>query len=166
MLLQIIFIAFSVAVLGFAILTVTARNMFHAALALVGTLFGVAVLYILLEAEFLAVVQVMVYIGAIATLIVFAIMLSRNMMRRDIHSVNDQWTEGLVAAVLLFALLALVISRTGWQSVVAAASAPADAIPRLGTALVGDYVIPFEVASVLLLVGMVGAIIIAREREQ
>jgi len=164
MLPQIVFIACSVAVLGFAILTVTARNMFHAALALVGALFGVAVLYILLEAEFLAVVQVMVYVGAIATLIVFAIMLSRNMMRRDIRSANDQWMAGLVAAVLLFVLLALVVTRTGWQSVVAAA--PADAIPAIGSELVGDYVIPFEVASVLLLVGMVGAIIIAREREQ
>jgi NADH-quinone oxidoreductase subunit J len=163
MLLQIVFIVFSIAVLGFAALTVTTRNMFHAALALVGALFGVAALYILLEAEFLAVVQIMVYVGAIATLIVFAIMLSRNMMRRDIRSVNDQWIEGLVAAVLLFALLALVLTRTGWQTVTAAA--PGDAIPGIGNALVGDFVIPFEVASVLLLVGMVGAIIIARERE-
>jgi NADH-quinone oxidoreductase subunit J len=164
MLLQIVFIVFSIAVLGFAILTVTTRNMFHAALALVGALFGVAALYILLEAEFLAVVQVMVYVGAIATLIVFAIMLSRNMMRRDIRSANDQWVEGVVAAVLLFALLVLVLTRTGWQTV--AAAAPTDVVPGIGAALVGDYVIPFEVASVLLLVAMVGAIIIARERER
>lgn len=164
MLLQILFIVFSIAVLGLAILTVTVRNMFHASLTLVGSLFGVAALYILLEAEFLAVVQVMVYVGAIATLIIFAIMLSRNIMRRDIRSANDQWIEGLVAAVLLFIVLGLVVSRTGWQTV--SAAAPADAIPAIGSALVGEYVIPFEVASVLLLVGMVGAIIIARERER
>jgi len=164
MLLQIVFIGFSIAVLGFAILTVTVRSMFHASLTLMGVLFGVAALYILLEAEFLAVVQVMVYVGAIATLIIFAIMLSRNIMRRDIRSVNDQWLEGLVAAVLLFVVLALVLSRAGWQTVTAAA--PADTIPAIGLALVGEYVIPFEVASVLLLVAMVGAIIIARDKEQ
>jgi len=164
MLLQIVFIVFSIAVLGLAILTVTVRSMFHASLTLMGVLFGVAALYILLEAEFLAVVQVMVYVGAIATLIIFAIMLSRNIMRRDIRSANDQWIEGLVVAVLLFVVLAVVLSRTGWQTVTA--FEPADAIPAIGSALVGDYVIPFEVASVLLLVAMVGAIIIAREREQ
>lgn len=160
--LQILFIVFSLAVLGFAVLTVTARKMFHAALALVGALFSVAALYILLEAEFLAVVQVMVYVGAIATLIVFAIMLSRDMMRRDIRSVNDQWLAGLIAALLLFLLLAFVVTRTGWGTVTAAV--PTDAIPMLGGLLVSDYLVVFEVASVLLLVGMIGAIIIARER--
>lgn len=164
MLLPILFIFFSIAVLGFALLVVTTRNMFHAALFLVGALFSVAALYILLEAEFLAVVQILIYVGAIATLIVFAIMLSRNIMRRDIRAANDQWVEGVVAAVLLFVLLALVLSRASWPTI--SAAAPPDAIPGIGRALVSDYVIPFEVASVLLLVGMVGAIIIARERER
>jgi NADH:ubiquinone oxidoreductase subunit 6 (subunit J) len=163
MLLSIVFIVMSVAVLGFAVLTVTARKMFDAALFLVGALFGVAVLYVLLEAEFLAVVQVMVYVGAIATLIVFAIMLSRNMMRRDIRGANEQWAAGLVAALLLFVILAVVITGTGWQT--ATVQPAPDMIGGIGQALVGDYVVPFEVASVLLLAGMVGAIIIARERE-
>jgi NADH:ubiquinone oxidoreductase subunit 6 (subunit J) len=161
--LQIVFVVFSLAVLGFAILTVTARNMFHAALSLVGALFGVAGLYVLLEAEFLAIIQVMVYVGAIATLIVFAIMLSRHMMRRDIRSANDQWLAGLLVALLLFLLLGLVVTRTGWQTVTTAV--PADEILLIGQLLVSDYVVVFEVASVLLLVGMIGAIIIARERE-
>lgn len=163
MLLPIVFIVVSAAVLGFAVLTVTARNMFNAALCLVGALFGVAGLFVLLETEFLAVVQVMVYVGAIATLIVFAIMLSRDMMRRDIRGTNEQWIEGLVAATLLFALLAVLVARVDWPE--GAALVKANRITDLGIALVGEYVIPFEVASVVLLVGMIGAIIIARERE-
>ena len=161
MLLQILFGLFGLAVLGFAILTVTARSMFNAALALVGALFGVAAIFLLLEAEFLFVVQVMVYVGAIATLIVFAIMLSRNMMKKDIRSSNDQWIEGIVVAALLFIVLAAVLTRAAWPA--AAPTVRGDAIVGIGTTLVDDFVVPFEVASVLLLVAMIGAIIIARE---
>jgi len=163
MLLQILFILFSILVLGSATMVVTVRSMFHAALFLVTSFLGVAALYILLEAEFLAVVQILIYVGAIATLIVFAIMLSRNLMRRDIRAANDQWAVGTIVAALLFALLAFILVRTEWRTITAAV--PPDAITRIGQALVGDYVIPFEVASVLLLVGMIGAIIIAREKE-
>jgi NADH-quinone oxidoreductase subunit J len=161
MLVQILFGVISLVVLGFAVLTVTARSMFNAALSLVGALFGVAAIFLLMEAEFLAVVQVMVYVGAIATLIVFAIMLSRNMMKRDIRSANDQWIEGIVVATLLFVLLAAVLTRAAWPTV--SPEVPRDAIVGIGQQLVGDFVIPFEVASVLLLVAMIGAIIIARE---
>lgn len=163
MLLQILFWLISIMVLGSAILVVTVRSMFHAALFLVATFFGVAALYILLEAEFLAVVQILIYVGAIATLIIFAIMLSRNVMRRDIRAANDQWFAGMIVAAMLFLSLVFILVRTGWRTVTTAV--PPDAISRIGQALVGNYVLPFEVASVLLLVGMVGAIIIARERE-
>ena len=163
MLLQVIFILLSAATLGAALLMVTSRTLFHSALFMAASFLGIAGLYILLEAEFLAVVQILIYVGAIATLIVFAIMLSRGGMRGVTHVVNEQWPIVALGAVLLFAVLASLIDRAAWP--VRQEAPPADVIARLGEGFVGPYVIPFEVASVLLVVALIGAIIIARERE-
>ena len=105
----------------------------------------------------------LVYVGAIATLIIFAIMLSRGVMDPKQPRFNEQW--GLVGgfAALLFVGAGAVVTRVAWP--VAAGDVPADAITQLGADFVGAYVVPFEVASVLLVVAMIGAIIIARERE-
>lgn len=160
---QVMFIVLSLVTLAAALMVVIARSMFRAALWLVLTFFGIAGLFILLHAEFIAVAQVLIYVGAISTLIIFAIMLSRGVMDPDARRFNDQW--GVVAGfgAVLFVLLAAVVTRTRWP--VALADVPADAIQRLGGEFVGSYVIPFEVASVLLVVAMIGAIIIAREQE-
>lgn len=160
---QVMFIVLSLVTLASAVMVVVARSMFRAALWLVLTFFGIAGLFILLHAEFLAVAQILIYVGAISTLIIFAIMLSRGVMDPDARRFNEQW--GVVAgfAAVLFVLLAAVLTRTGWP--VAVADVPPDAIQRLGSDFVGSYVIPFEVASVLLVVAMIGAIIIAREQE-
>lgn len=147
-----------------AIGTVTARNLFHAALFLVGAFFGVATIYVLLEAEFLAVSQIIIYIGAIATLIVFAIMLSRSMLGREAGGYNRFWVAAAVGAAALLALLAWVLTTVPFP--VVDQPVPADAITQIGTGLVGPYVIPFEVASVLLVVALIGAVMIARERHR
>lgn len=159
---QVIFIIMAIFTLGMALGTVTARNLFHAALFLVGAFAGVAVLYVLLEAEFLAVSQVIIYIGAIATLIIFAIMLSRSMMGKESGALNRQWLFAAGGAVLFFAVLAYLLSQM--QFAVQSAPVPEDIIPKIGRGFVSVYVIPFEVASVLLLVALVGAIMLARER--
>ncbi len=159
---QVIFIIMAVFTLAMAVGTVTARNLFHAALFLVGTFAGVAVLYVLLEAEFLAVSQVVVYIGAISTLIVFAIMLSRSMMGKESGALNKQWLAAAGGSVLLFAALAWLLGKVPFAT--QQADVPADTISRIGSGFVGVYVIPFEVASVLLLVALIGAIMLARER--
>jgi NADH-quinone oxidoreductase subunit J len=160
---QVIFALLALITLGAAVMVVTTRNLLHSALWLILAFFGIAGIFILLHAEFLAVTQVLIYVGAISTLIIFAIMLTRNLMDPGQPRFNDQW--GLVGgfAALLFVALAAIISRVAWP--VAAADVPADAIPRLGADFVGPYVVPFEIASVLLVVAMIGAIIIARERE-
>ncbi len=163
MLLQVVFILLSAATLGAALMVVTSRNVFHSALFLVASFVGVAGLYILLEAEFLAVVQILVYVGAIATLIVFAIMLSRGGMRDTERSLNEQWPIVVVGALVLFIMLAFVGSQVTWP--VDLAEPGSDVLVRLGQAFVGPAVIPFEVASVLLVVALIGAIIIAREKE-
>jgi NADH:ubiquinone oxidoreductase subunit 6 (subunit J) len=149
--------------LGSALMVVTSRNLLHSALWLIASFFGITGVFILLQAEFLAVVQVLIYIGAIAMLIIFAIMLTRRIMDPQQPRFNSQW--GIVGgfAALGFVGLAAVVTRVAWP--VAAGEVPADAIAQLGVDFVGIYAVPFEIASVLLVVAMIGAIIIARERE-
>jgi len=162
MIIQILFFLFSAIALGAAVAVVTSRNLFHSALWLALSFVGMACLYVLLEAPFLAAVQILVYVGAICVLILFAIMLTRRLMAKDLVQRNAQWGLSLLVALLLFATLAFIIARVDWP--VTQAAPPADAIPQLGEELMSTYLLPFEVASVLLLVALVGAVMIARER--
>ena len=161
--LQFIFIILSITTLGAAVAVVTSKNLFHSALFLILSFVGVAGLYILLEAGFLAVVQIMVYVGAISILIIFAIMLTRRLMAKDLVQRNAQWGISGLVALLFFTVLGFVLLRMDWPVVDAAV--PRDSISILGQELMSTYALPFEVASVLLLVALVGSIIIARERE-
>jgi len=154
--------------LGSGFMVVTTRNLVHAALWLVSTLFGVAVTYALLNATFLAVVQVVVYIGAIAILFIFAVMLTRKDMRDQGPQMNRNWWLGALLAVLVFAGLFFLLQ--GWSGLsTTAADIPAgfDSISELGNALVSPdaYVLPFEVASVLLVAALVGAVYVAFNRK-
>jgi NADH:ubiquinone oxidoreductase subunit 6 (subunit J) len=149
-------------------MVVMVRNLFHAALWLVVALFGVAVVFVLLEAGFLAVAQVAVYIGAIAILIIFTIMLTRGVMQSTLPQANRRWGVSLFVALASFAGLWLILSQAPQFSQLPLGGAvPADSLPILGQAMVdpGQYALPFEVASVLLLAAMVGAIMVARDKE-
>jgi NADH-quinone oxidoreductase subunit J len=160
---HVVFIILSlVAVVG-ALGVVLTRNLFRAALALILSFVGVSGFYILLEAEFLAMVQILVYIGAISILIIFAIMLTRNLMDPEYRAQNEQWIGALVASAILFGILAFVLWQVAWPA--QASDMPPGAIEALGQGLVNPdfFLLPFEVASVLLLVALVGAVIIARE---
>lgn len=164
------FLVFTLFVLGGALGVVTTRNLIHATLYLILSLFGVAGLFVLLSAPFLAVVQVLVYIGAIAILIVFAVMLTRSMTRlRDLY--NQQWAASGAVTVLLFVLLAAGVILPVWgvngaQTPAEVSEVVADTV-ELGKALVdrNQYVLPFEVASLLLTAAMIGAIVVARDDE-
>ncbi len=161
---QIIFLVVALYTLISAVMVVTTRNLVHAALWLVSTLFGVAVVYALLNANFIAVVQVVVYIGAIAILFIFAVMLTRRDMRDSGPQLNKNWWAGALVAVLTFAGLAFLLSGwSGFSKTAAELPAGFDAISLLGEALVSPtaYVLPFEVASVLLLAALVGAVYVA-----
>jgi NADH:ubiquinone oxidoreductase subunit 6 (subunit J) len=161
---QVVFIILSVVALAGAAGVVLSRNLFKAALFLVLSFVGVAGFYVLLEAELLAMIQILVYVGAIAILIIFAIMLSRRLMSPEYDPRNEQWIGALFVAVAMFAVLMFILLRVEWPAV--QAQVPAEAISQLGQSLVSpDYfLLPFEVASVLLLVALVGAVIIAREQ--
>jgi NADH-quinone oxidoreductase subunit J len=157
-----VFIFLSIITLGSALAVVTSKNLFHSALFLILSFVGVAGLYILLEAGFLAAVQILVYVGAISILIIFAIMLTRRLMAKDLVQRNAQWGISGLVALLLFVVLGFVLLRVNWPVVEAAVSR--ESISILGQELMSTYALPFEVASVLLLVALVGSIIIARER--
>jgi NADH-quinone oxidoreductase subunit J len=159
----VVFLILSLVTLGAALAVVTSRNLFHSALFLILSFVGVAGLYVLLEAPFLAAVQILVYVGAIAILIVFAIMLTRRLMAKDLVQSNTQWNLAFLGAIFLFLALVVILLRVNWP--VVGAAVPEETINILGQDLMGAYLMPFEVASVLLVVALVGSIIIARERE-
>lgn len=160
--LHVIFFALAAFTLVCALGVVLSRNLFHSAIWLVGAFAGIAAIYWLLEAEYLAIAQVMIYIGAIATLIVFAIMLSRGMMIGRTPMNNFQTGISAVTAGLLFVLLAVVLIQINWP--VAQQALGDNVIAQIGQALVTTYVIPFQTIAILLSVALVGAIMIARER--
>ena len=143
-----------------AIGVVTMRNIVHAALALVIVLAGVAAQYILLQAEFLGIVQVLIYIGAVIVLFLFGIMLTRDPMRKTAEYDNDQRVLAGLVSLLIFGVLAYLLSdqfrgdklHLGQPT---QTSAIADSIFR-------TYVVGFEVVSMLLLAALVGAIVLAR----
>jgi NADH-quinone oxidoreductase subunit J len=163
---QIIFIAISAITVIASILVVASRNLVHAALWLVLSLAGVAVLFVLLQASFLAVVQVVIYIGAIAILIIFAVMLTRRVMRETKPQVTRYWWVGALAALLLFVALVVILNQvpSAASSVSELPLQEGDLLSMLGTALVDvdGFVLPFEVASVLLLAALIGSLVIAR----
>lgn len=166
---QVLFLLTAAVILGAAGLVVSTRKMLHAALWLILALFGVAVIFVFLEAPFFAVVQVVVYIGAIAILMIFAIMLTRRVMADVGPQVNAVWwLAALIAAAVFAGLVWLLSSWPGSQTALPDLPGRENVVAQLGQALVSPnaYVLPFEVASVLLLAALVGAIFIAWEREK
>lgn len=161
---QVLFIIFGIITLGAAFAVVTRRNVFHAALFLILAFFGVAGLYVLLEAPFLAAAQLFIYVGGISILIIFAIMLTRDMMNPNVAGYNRQWWLAALVAVALCGMMGWVVLNHNWPAT--PGDVPPESIVNLGKALVdpAGLVLPFEVASVLLLVALIGAVTIARER--
>ncbi len=160
----ILFLITAAVILVPAFMVVTARNLVHAALWLVASLFGVAMLYAQLNAGFMAVVQVVIYIGAIAILFIFAVMLTRREMRDKGPGLNKNWWASALVSLLVFVGLTLLLSSWGGFSKTSAALPSGfDAVSALGNALVSPdaYVLPFEVASILLVAALVGAVYIA-----
>ncbi len=155
-------VALLTAIAGLAV--VTSRNLFHSALALTLTFFGVAGIYIFLEAEFLAVSQILVYVGAIAMLIAFAIMLTRSMMYGRTSPLNNQWGKASLFAVFFFAALLAFARATPWPAAGEEVVADEALIAALGREFVTTYVIAFEVLGLLLLLALVGAVMLARDR--
>lgn len=165
---QILFFLNAVVTLGAAIMVVITRNLIHAALWLIVSLFGVAISFVLLDAAFLAVVQVVIYIGAIAILMIFAIMLTRRVTQMSGGRFNANWIWALIIGIFLFVSIGWILSSwSGINTTLPELNARTNSIKDLGVALVSQngYVIPFEVASILLLAALIGSILVAREHK-
>lgn len=161
--LTVTFALFAVFALGGGLGVVLSRNILHAALYLILALFGIAGLFLTLAAPFLAVVQILVYIGAISILITITIMVTRRVMGAQ-ESVNRQWPIAAIGSLLTFAALAFVVV-SNFAGAVPTEDVPPDMIERIGQGFASPqgYLVPFEVASLLLLGALIGAIVIARE---
>jgi len=161
---QIIFILVAAITLGSAILVVAAKKLIHSALWLILSLVGIAILYVLLNASFFAVAQVVIYIGAITILMIFVIMLTRNVAGDIGPRFNKSWPWALLLSLIFFGgFVWLLSSWSGIGLVAPDLSARADPLTSLGVSLVSPdaYVIPFELVSVLLLAALIGAIVVA-----
>jgi NADH-quinone oxidoreductase subunit J len=163
---EVAFWIIAVAMAGAAIGVVRSNNVVHAALFLVVVLAGAAGLYILLVSEFVAWVQVLIYIGAVIVLFLFGIMLTRAPMREDSggNLNNDQrWASGVVALFTLGVLTALLIDAIGGKDIRFGDELVAQgSTNNVADSIFRDYVLPFEVISMLLLGALIGAIVLAR----
>lgn len=149
--------AFTVAA-GLGVVLTT--NVVHSALALMGTLLGVAGMFILLGADFLGVVQLLVYVGGILVLTLFAVMLTS---RVDVR-VSNRAVGRLPALLVVVAVLAAMVRAIGSAAWVATEpKAPTPTVYGIGDAFLGPYLLPFEIASLVLLVALIGAVVISRK---
>jgi NADH-quinone oxidoreductase subunit J len=163
---QVVFYALAGVAVVSALLVITRRNPVHSALWLIITLLSVALLYLQLQAEFIAAVQIILYIGGIMVLFLFVIMLVNLDVALRQEQFNRQWMVAGLAALLLAAELAGVIYLG--RGTAALPQAPPGALQPntelIGSALYQAYMLPFEIASLLLLVAMVGAVVMARRK--
>lgn len=162
------FYVFAILAVVFSILTISARNAVHSALFLISTLISLAGLYLLLQAEFLAGVQILVYVGGVLVLFLFVIMLVN--FRQEQRVYTEQVLSGILVAVLLAICLGAAIAQVQSSGYFTSHKAVTQAVEgnsrSLGLALYTDAALPFEIASVVLLVAIVGAVRLARDRKQ
>lgn len=160
--LDVIFLVVALITAAGAVMTVISHNLVHAALFLAVTLAGIAGVFLVLRADFLAMVQLVVYVGAVAVLFLFGLMLTRAPIGRE---ALDSQHRGLAIGVssTLFVLLSVLIIDAFGDVRVETVTGPR--IGDLGMALFRDWVLPFEVLSMLLLAALIGAIVLSRRED-
>ena len=160
---DIIFYAFAAFTLVSAAIMVVSKNIIHSAVGLLFSFFGVAGIYVLLAADFLAVVQILVYVGGILILLLFGVMLTQRITSVDMRTGTLQLVPAILAVAGVFVILFRVISKTSWNIVPEAEAQFSPTAEKIGNLLMTDFLIPFEIVSVLLLAALVGAAFIARK---
>jgi NADH-quinone oxidoreductase subunit J len=164
LLIQIVFYFFAALTVGSAAMVVFARSLIRSAFALLFTFFGVAVLYVFLGADFLAATQMVIYVGGILVLLLFGVMLTHKLYDLNLKGETFQFFPALMAVLVVFATLAFFMVQTHWFKGGQSAEVPTTA--AIGDLLMRDYILPFEVASILLLIALVGAAMIVRRRSE
>lgn len=147
-----------------AIGAVTFRNLFHSGLGLAAVLMCIAGTYMALGAEFLAMVQILVYVGAVMILIIYAIMLTQSMNDQTPLKSNNQRVPALVSVIVLAVFVGNVLIKTPWVLRLNI-SAEQFSTAELGVALMNNYLLPFELLGILLFAVLVGAIVVARKEK-
>jgi NADH-quinone oxidoreductase subunit J len=166
----ILFYAFAVLVLGGAILTITRRSAVHSAISLICSLLGVAGLFLLQQAEFLFAVQIVLYVGGIMVLFLFVIMLVNLDQAAKERRFNRGWAVALAATAAVGAEIGYFLyrGRAAFHIADIAGGVPVSAglgnTEMLADSLFSEYLLPFEIASLLLLVAVVGAVLMAKKR--
>lgn len=159
-----IFIVFALITVGSAAVVTLARSLIYSAFALLFTFFGVAGLYLLLGADFIAAAQLLIYVGGILVLLLFGVMLTHKLYDLDLKSEVTQFVPALIVAAGLFVVLAVTAIRTPWA--VGPGRAPSATTAEIGHLFMGQYLLPFEAASILLLVALMGAAMIVRRKKE
>lgn len=156
---DVVFVFVGLLTAGAAVLTVTSKNLMHAALYFAVTLGGMAGVFLVLAADFLALVQIVVYVGAVTVLFLFGLMLTRAPIGREALDGQNRGLGMAVAGGLFVVLSTLVIGAFGGERT---AEVAGPGIRDFGIAIFADWVLPFEVLSMLLLAALIGAIVLAR----
>lgn len=150
--------AFMIVVSG--ILVVTLRDIFHCALMLVICMFSIAALYVLLGADFIAAVQVLIYVGAVSVLLIFAIMLTARVSGVGVKQQNEQVPIAMISTLAFMGITLYGLGKTVWN--LKTTAPPDETVMALGKLMMTTYVVPFEVVSLVLLAALIGAVVIAR----
>ncbi|SHN72053.1 NADH-quinone oxidoreductase subunit J family protein [Desulfitobacterium chlororespirans] len=158
----IVFFIFAIIAVASAWGVVTSKNIVHSAFFLALSFAGVAVLYVLLNAEYLAAVQLLVYAGAISIMVIFAVMLTLRGDVAESSPVTKKWTQGALVSSLVFIVLALVILTNSDWRILAMPALSGGTTVELSKLLLSWYMVPFEAAAILVTVALIGAVIIAK----
>jgi NADH-quinone oxidoreductase subunit J len=159
---DVLFVLFAVALIGSSLLVVTMRDIIRCGLALMVALGSIAGMFVLLGAPLVAAAEVLVYIGGITVLILFAIMLTQSKAAPARLVFQTQAIPAAIASIILAIIIAITVTATDWGAVANRLETATDALARL---LFRDYVLPFEVVSVLLLAAVVGGVFLAKREE-
>jgi NADH-quinone oxidoreductase subunit J len=160
---RIVFYCFAVLTVGSAAIVVFSKNLIHSAFALLFTFFGVATLYVFLDADFLAATQMVIYVGGILVLLIFGVMLTHKISAMNLKSETFQFWPGLALALVVFMSLVVVMLKTAWHAPVVPAT-PHPTTAAIGELFMKEYLLPFELASIFLLIALVGAATIVRRK--
>jgi NADH-quinone oxidoreductase subunit J len=165
MLNKLIFLYFAAVILSSAILTITRRNPVHSVMFMLLLFFHIAGVFVLLNAEFLAAVQLIVYAGAILILYLFVVMLLNVDRESSAARANRFWPWMAAFGALIAGEILLLVSRGSFPGEAGQSMRPASGlgVKALGEALYQKYLLPFEIASIILLVGLVGAVMLAKK---
>ncbi len=165
-LISLIFYVFAVVIIGSAAVTAFSKNIMYAAFGLLFTFFGVAGMYVLLNADFLAITQIMIYIGGILILIIFGVMMTSKVINVDIKKGTSGKVQIWIMSILgafLAVMLSVMFLNTEWLT--AGTPEVTNTINPIGNLLMTDYLLVFEAAAVLLLIAFIGAALIGRRQK-